>query len=63
MAGAGLFWEKSTVGWLLVTDLFWEKSTADWWLVSQASGAQDSRSEEASLLMGLRRLLFVGQPN
>jgi hypothetical protein len=28
MAGAGLFWEKSTAGWLLVAGLFWEKSTA-----------------------------------
>jgi hypothetical protein len=33
MAGAGLFWEKSTVGWLLVAGLFWEKSTAGRWLV------------------------------
>jgi hypothetical protein len=28
MTGAGLFWEKSTAGWLLVASLFWEKSTA-----------------------------------
>jgi hypothetical protein len=34
MAGAGLFWEKSIAGWLLVADLFWEKSTASWWLIS-----------------------------
>jgi hypothetical protein len=34
MAGADLFWEKSTVGWLLMADLFWEKSTADWWLIN-----------------------------
>jgi hypothetical protein len=37
MAGAGLFWEKSTAGWLLVADLFWEKSTVGWWLISQAN--------------------------
>jgi hypothetical protein len=30
MAGAGLFWEKSTAGWLLVAGSFWEKSTAGW---------------------------------
>jgi hypothetical protein len=39
MAGAGLFWEKSTAGWLLVAGLFWEKSTASWWLISQANRA------------------------
>jgi hypothetical protein len=39
MAGAGLFWEKSTAGWLLVADLLWEKSTAGWWLISQANRA------------------------
>jgi hypothetical protein len=37
MAGADLFWEKSTVGWLLVAGLFWEKSTAGWWLISQTN--------------------------
>jgi hypothetical protein len=30
MAGAGLFWDKSTVGWLLMTDLLWKKSTDGW---------------------------------
>jgi hypothetical protein len=39
MAGAGLFWEKSIVGCLLVADLFWEKSTTDWWLISQTNRA------------------------
>jgi hypothetical protein len=39
MAGAGLFWENSTAGWLLVAGLFWEKSTAGWWLISQANRA------------------------
>jgi hypothetical protein len=33
MAGAGLFCEKSTAGWL-------EKSTVGWWLISQANRAQ-----------------------
>jgi hypothetical protein len=37
MAGAGLFWEKSTAGWLLVAGLFWSKSTVGWWLISQAN--------------------------
>jgi hypothetical protein len=37
MAGAGLFWENSTAGWLLVAGLFWEKSTAGWWLISRAN--------------------------
>jgi hypothetical protein len=37
MAGAGLFWEKSTAGWLMVVGLFWEKSTAGCWLISQAN--------------------------
>jgi hypothetical protein len=46
MAGADLFWEKSTVGWLLMTDLFWEKSTAGWWLISQTNRASSgSRSQ------------------
>jgi hypothetical protein len=40
MADAGLFWEKTIVGWLLLAGLFWEKSTAGWWLISQANGAQ-----------------------
>jgi hypothetical protein len=37
MAGADLFWEKSTAGWLLMAGLFWEKSTAGWWLISKAN--------------------------
>jgi hypothetical protein len=37
MAGAGLLWEKSTAGWLLVAGSLWEKSTAGWWLISQAN--------------------------
>jgi hypothetical protein len=40
VAGAGLFWEKSTAGWLLVAGLFWEKSNADWWLISRANRLQ-----------------------
>jgi hypothetical protein len=39
MAGADLFWEKITVGWLLMAGLFWEKSTTGWWLISQANRA------------------------
>jgi hypothetical protein len=39
VADADLFWEKSTVGWLLVAGLFWEKSTAGWWLISQTNRA------------------------
>jgi hypothetical protein len=39
VAGADLFWEKSTAGWLLVAGLFWEKSTAGWWLISQTNRA------------------------
>jgi hypothetical protein len=39
MAGADLFWDKSTAGWLLVAGLLWEKSTAGWWLISQANRA------------------------
>jgi hypothetical protein len=41
MAGAGLFWEKSTAGWLVMADLFWEKSTVGWWLISQTDRAMD----------------------
>jgi hypothetical protein len=37
MAGADLFWEKSTTSWLLVAGLFWEKSTAGWWLISRTN--------------------------
>jgi hypothetical protein len=37
IVGAGLFWEKSTVDWLLMADLFWEKSTTRWWLRSQTN--------------------------
>jgi hypothetical protein len=40
VAGAGLFWEKSTAGWLLMAGLFWEKSTVSWWLISQTNRAQ-----------------------
>jgi hypothetical protein len=39
MAGADLFWDKSTAGWLLMAGLFWEKSTAGWWLISQMNRA------------------------
>jgi hypothetical protein len=46
MAGAGLFWEKSTAGWLLVADLFWEKSTAGWWLISQANRLEVAPPQE-----------------
>jgi hypothetical protein len=31
VANADLFFEKSTVGWLLVAALFLEKITASWW--------------------------------
>jgi hypothetical protein len=44
VAGADLFWEKSTIGWLLVVGLFWEKSTVGWWLISQANMADLMRS-------------------
>jgi hypothetical protein len=37
VAGADLFREKSTAGWLLVAGLFREKSTVGWWLISQAN--------------------------
>jgi hypothetical protein len=37
MAGADLFWEKSTAGLLLVASFIWEKSTTGWWLISQAN--------------------------
>jgi hypothetical protein len=37
MAGADLFWEKSTTSWLLVAGLLWEKSTTGWWLISQVN--------------------------
>jgi hypothetical protein len=43
LAGAGLFWEKSTAGWLLVTDLLWEKN----WLVT------DKPSEQAKVVWWL----------
>jgi hypothetical protein len=48
MAGAGLFWEKSTAGRLLVVGLFWEKSTVGWWLISQANRAESSASSKPS---------------
>jgi hypothetical protein len=47
MADAGLFWEKSTVGWLLMADFFWEKSTAGWWLISQTNRARLQRHADA----------------
>jgi hypothetical protein len=37
MVGTGLFWDKSTAGWLLMAGLLWEKSTSGWWLISQAN--------------------------
>jgi hypothetical protein len=54
MAGAGLFWEKSTAGWLLVADLFWEKSTIGWWLISQANRARlEGFGEDVHLVRGV----------
>jgi hypothetical protein len=50
MAGADLFWEKSTVGWLMLTGLFWEKSTAGWWLISQANKAFLGRTRSCSCM-------------
>jgi hypothetical protein len=47
MAGADLFWDKGTVGWLLVADLFWEKSTAGWWLISQTNMLLSRKREVA----------------
>jgi hypothetical protein len=43
VADAGLFWEISIAGWLLVVGLFWEKSTAGWWLIRQANRVQRTR--------------------
>jgi hypothetical protein len=40
MAGAGLFWQKSTAGLLLMADLFWEKSTTGWVLVADKPNEQ-----------------------
>jgi hypothetical protein len=53
VAGAGLFWEKSTAGWLLVADLLWEKSTADWWLISQANRALASMCMCCSIILSV----------
>jgi hypothetical protein len=53
MAGAGLLWEKSTAGWLLVTDLFWDKSTVGWWLISQANRLMNAVSCTYSLQISL----------
>jgi hypothetical protein len=41
MAGAGLFWEKSTAGWLRVAVLFWEKRYC--WLVADKPSEQGGR--------------------
>jgi hypothetical protein len=49
-----LFWEKSTVGWLLVASLFWEKSTVGWWLISQANRAS---CQHPSLMLPLQSWL------
>jgi hypothetical protein len=40
MAGAGLFWEKSTVVWFLMADLFWEKKY--YWLVADKPNELDA---------------------
>jgi hypothetical protein len=41
-----LFWEKSTVGWLLVAGLLWEKNTVGWWLISQANMTKPCEGSE-----------------
>jgi hypothetical protein len=46
MAGADLFWEKSTADWLLVADLFWDKSTAGRWMISQTNKAEEDNTEK-----------------
>jgi hypothetical protein len=43
MAGADLFWEKSTAGWLLVAGLFWEKYC---WLVADKPNEQAEDGQE-----------------
>jgi hypothetical protein len=49
LAGAGLFWEKSTAGWLLVAGLLWEKSNAGWWLISQAMHKGKRKKQEKTI--------------
>jgi hypothetical protein len=49
MAGADLFWEKSTAAWLLVAGLFFEKDTAGWWLISQTNRAFVLNSTDQAL--------------
>jgi hypothetical protein len=55
MAGAGLFWEKSTVSWLLVAGLFWEKSTAGWWLISQANKADSALNNVLATILATNK--------
>jgi hypothetical protein len=50
VAGADLFWEKSTAGWLLVAGLFWEENTAGWWLISQTNRLRSLRLKTLSFL-------------
>jgi hypothetical protein len=54
MTSAGLFWEKSTAGWLLVAGLLWEKSTAGWWLISQTNRVLDCLQQHLYALLHLQ---------
>jgi hypothetical protein len=59
MAGADLFWEKSTVGWLMVAGLLWEKSTAGWWLISQTNRAKLARLNYRPFITPSPRLVYM----
>jgi hypothetical protein len=62
MAGAGLFWEKSTVGLLLVADLFWEKSTAGRWLISRTNRASEQMAVVGHISPASDRKLWTHDP-
>jgi hypothetical protein len=60
VAGADLFWEKSTADWLLVVGLFWEKSTTGWCLISQTRRRHEISTVKHKIKA--RALLLPSQP-
>jgi hypothetical protein len=41
---------------LLVAGLFWEKSTAGWWLISQTNMAQRVEHEQIDMIQGFQEV-------
>ena len=65
VVGAGLLWDKITVGWLMAdTDLVWEKNTIDWSEKQPSNNLNycpstcKSKQQRASTIKGFCRHVF-----